>query len=136
MLPGILSSSTLPVLEQVVGYTQARHNVLAGNIANVDTPGYHASDLSPEKFSESLKEYVDAKHSGTLNPSTANLFHSESLAGPAARDWNTLLRHDDSDISLENQVAEISKNQMQHNLAISIMTSQFKLLQAAVSERV
>ena len=39
-----------PVLEQVVNFTEARHGVLAGNIANLDTPGYKTRDLSPELF--------------------------------------------------------------------------------------
>jgi flagellar basal-body rod protein FlgB len=46
------------------------------------------------------------------------------------------LYHDESSGNLETQVAAISKNQLQHNLALSIMTSQFRLLQAAISEKV
>jgi flagellar basal-body rod protein FlgB len=48
----------------------------------------------------------------------------------------SILRHDGGDVGLEQQVAEMSKNQTMHNLAISIMTSQFRLLQTAISERV
>jgi hypothetical protein len=29
----------------------------------------------------------------------------------------------------------VAKNELQHNMAISIMSSQFRLLQAAISER-
>ena len=46
-----------------------------------------------------------------------------------------ILYHDNSDISIEKQVAEISKNQAQHNMALSLMVSQFHLLKAAVTER-
>ena len=45
-----------PVLEQVVNFAQARHGVLAGNIANLDTPGYRVRDLSPEKFESDSKQ--------------------------------------------------------------------------------
>jgi flagellar basal body rod protein FlgB len=48
----------------------------------------------------------------------------------------SILYHDDSDVSLERQVNEIVKNQQQHNLAITIMASQFRLLRAAITERV
>jgi flagellar basal body rod protein FlgB len=37
---------------------------------------------------------------------------------------------------MEQQIAELSKNQMQHNLAVNLLASQFRLLQAAISERV
>jgi len=48
----------------------------------------------------------------------------------------SILYHDESDVSMERQVAEISKNQAQHNLALTILVSQFELLKTAISERV
>jgi flagellar basal body rod protein FlgB len=46
-----------------------------------------------------------------------------------------MLRHDDNNSSLEEQVTEIAKNHAQHNLALSLMTAQFRLLRAAITER-
>ena len=48
---------------------------------------------------------------------------------------NGMLRHDDNNTSMEEQVTEIAKNQAQHNLALSLMTAQFRLLRAAITER-
>jgi flagellar basal-body rod protein FlgB len=47
-----------------------------------------------------------------------------------------ILYHDDTNIDLEKQVAEISKNQLLHNFALTVMTQQFRLLESAISERV
>ena len=47
-----------------------------------------------------------------------------------------ILFHDDSNVGMEQQVLELSKNHSLHNMAISIMVQQFHLLQAAISERV
>lgn len=148
MLSSLIQSSTVPVLEQVVNFTQARHGVLAGNIANLDTPGYKTRDLSPEQFQERLKEAIDSRRQSALSPSYAI---NAALAGrsPAGLDSvsggdgmgevresiKSILYHDDSDVSIERQVAEIGKNQGQHNLALSLMTAQFRLLRAAVTER-
>ncbi len=44
--------------------------------------------------------------------------------------------HDGTNINLEQQIAEINKNQMLHNVALTVMTNQFALLQTAISERV
>ena len=43
MFRQLFESSTLPMLEQVVNFTEARHGVLAGNMANLDTPGYRGA---------------------------------------------------------------------------------------------
>ena len=39
-----------------------------------------------------------------------------------------ILYHDNSDVSMEQQVNEIVKNQTEHNLAIDIMAAQLRLL--------
>ena len=45
MLNGLFQSSSIPVMQEVINFAQARQAVLAGNIANIDTPGYKAKDL-------------------------------------------------------------------------------------------
>jgi flagellar basal-body rod protein FlgB len=140
MLPSLLDSSTLPVLEQVVNFAQSRHGVLAGNIANIDTPGYKTRDLSPEKFQESLKQALETRRTGSHVSPGISAASSQTRQIDAFRDVRDAtkheLYHDESDVSLESQVTEIAKNQGMHNLAISLMSAQFRLLQAAISERV
>jgi flagellar basal-body rod protein FlgB len=140
MVGSLFSSTTIPVLEKVVAFTEARHNVLAGNIANIDTPGYRAQDLSPVKFQNQLKEAIETRREEAAQPATsrgepiAGLDNDEPLA--ALHDaMKSLLFHDDSDNDLERQVTELTKNQLQYNLAVTIMTNQFRLLQAAISEQ-
>ena len=134
MLPSsIFSSTTIPVLEQVVNFTQARQTVLAGNLANFDTPGYRVRDLSPQKFETRLREAIDARD--RQHGSAADCCR-ENLMASASQDLAGILYHDESNQSIEQQVTAMSKNQARHNTAIAIMSSQFRLLQVAISERV
>ncbi len=143
MIPSMFDSSALPVLEQVVNFSQARHNVLAGNIANLDTPGYRTRDISPDEFRTRLKEAVEESRRPAMDPissvpSVQTAFDSEPAENPfkaVKESLNSILRHDDGNVSMEQQIAELSKNQMQHNLAVNLLASQFRLLQAAISER-
>jgi flagellar basal-body rod protein FlgB len=143
MFSSLINTSNVPVLEQVVNFTQARHGVLAGNIANIDTPGYKTRDLSPENFQKSLKEAIDHRHRAAQSPTyaiNAQLAGKQAITGHDGMDqvrdsMKHILFHDNSDVSIERQVAEISKNQGQHNLALSLMTAQFRLLRAAITER-
>jgi len=138
MLPALFNSSSIPVLEKVVGFTEARHNVLAGNIANIDTPGYRAQDLSPVQFQNQLKEAIETRREQATQPAASTAIGGAEAEDPFAGLHDTmksLLYHDDSDNDLERQVAALTKNQMQYNLAVTIMTNQFRLLQAAISEQ-
>lgn len=144
MLSNMFDSSSLPVLEQVVNFTQARHGVLAGNIANIDTPGYKSRDLSVDTFQSRLKEAVTARQRATESPTYAiNAELAGKPTGTGSENWgqvrevaDDILFHDDHNVSLETQVTEITKNRSQHNLALTIMNAQFRLLRAAVTERV
>src|SRR5690349_14470935 len=69
MMSSMFDASTLPLLEQVVNFTEARHGVLAGNIANLDTPGYRTRDLSSEEFQGRLEKAIEERtHPTTRAP--------------------------------------------------------------------
>lgn len=137
MFSSIFQSTTIPVLQEVVNFSQLRHTALAGNIANMDTPGYRFRDLSVEDFQERLLSAIQSRHNppGSQSPGEPGYSSGDPLA-QISETPHTILHHDLSNVELENQVTEMVKNQMQHNLAISIMQSQFRLLQTAISERV
>lgn len=135
MLNEMFAHSPIPVLEQLVNFAQSRHSVLASNVANIDTPGYRTRDLSVNQFQSKLKgaiESRDAQRSG--GTSLADVSRVDPFA-KVSQNLNGILYHDDGNVGIEQQVAEITKNHMQHNLALTIMSSQFRLLQSAVSER-
>ena len=136
MFTGIFQSTTIPVLEQVVNFAEARQTVLAGNLANLHTPGYQARDLSVEEFQSRLKEAIEARDQAPAVQSPGDLAAqwSSSIA-QAAENPQSILYHDQSNDSVEFEVTEMVKNQLQHNLALSILTSQLRLLLAAVSEK-
>jgi flagellar basal-body rod protein FlgB len=161
MFQGIFRSTTIPVLEQVVQFTQARHEVLAGNIANLGTPGYVARDLSVADFQARLQDAIEARQqpppatspgeqavspgqSGTMPtpgtmPALAADMSGADQSDPVAdlaKDPRSILFHDQSDNAAELQVTEMVKNQLQHNTAMALLTDQFRLLQTVISERV
>jgi len=136
MLQNIVNSTTIPVLEQVVNFSQARHTVLAANVANMDTPGYQVRDLSVDDFHERLAKAIDARRKppATRSPGEPDYEPPESLA-EVSENAGSILHHDESNVGIEHQVTEMVKNQMQHNMALSLMVHQFQLLKAAISEQ-
>ena len=62
MFPELFQSTTIPILEQVANFSQSRHTVLAGNIANLDTPDYKVRDLSVPDFQARLRKAIEERH--------------------------------------------------------------------------
>ena len=135
MIESLFSSTAIPVMEHVAQFAQARHEVLAGNVANIDTPGYRTRDLSVDQFQGRLKRAISERdkspgHTDLMSATQRNGSFSDVKEG-----LNAILHHDDSNVGVEQQVTEMVKNQQQHNLAMSVLTNQFRLLQVAISER-
>lgn len=136
MYEGLFGATTIPVLEQVMNFSQARHSVLAANIANLDVPGYRAQDLSVSEFQKQLGEAIDAQRSPpAYGPPGGPGMEGPRKLAEVTKQPEMLLYHDDGTKGVEYQVTEMAKNQMQHNLALTVMLSQFNLLKAAISER-
>ena len=133
----IFKSTAIPVLQEVIGFAQARHEVLVSNVANVNTPGYRVRDLSVDNFQQRLQEAIDAQQEtgAAFFPKEFNEQQAASMQ-QVRETTRDILYHDGTDVGMEQQVLEISKNQYMHNMAISIMTTQFRMLQTAISERV
>lgn len=133
MLNRAIQASTIPILEQVVKFAQARHGVLAGNLANIDTPGYHTRDLSTTQFQARLRRAIEDRDQQQSPISQVPMSANDPFA-QATTTLDGMLYHDQNNRSLEQEISAVAANQMQHNLALSIMTNQFQLLQSAISE--
>lgn len=134
MLASLFSSTTIPVLGQVVNFAQSRHEVLSGNLANIDTPGYRTRDLNTEVFEGKLKQAIADSHRAG-SPVSAGSPATDRGFSEVRDSLKSILYHDGTNIGIEQQIAEISKNQMQHNLALTVLTQQFQLLEAAIGEK-
>jgi flagellar basal-body rod protein FlgB len=53
-IDGLIDGRTTRAAELTARFAEARHNVLAQNLANIDTPDYHSRNLDPRLFQETL----------------------------------------------------------------------------------
>jgi flagellar basal-body rod protein FlgB len=140
VIPNLFNATTLPALTEVVGFTQARQNLLTGNLANYGTPGYKVRDLSLDNFQSRLKEAIHTRDAKKEELSPGIIGGRDGDVDAKMRrvrdSFKDVLYHDQTNVSLEHQINEVNKNQLLHNTAITVMTSQFRLLQTAISERV
>lgn len=112
---------------------QKRHELLAGNLANMDTPGYKSRDLDVGEFQNALVESIQHGRSDATEQIRATTRDQRTLSPREATEQ--VVFHDGSDVSLEHQVTELAKNQHLHSMAVTTMRSQFALLRAAITER-
>lgn len=144
----MFTPSTTKALEETIAFTERRHSILAGNIANMDTPGYKTRDLSVDEFRASLKGLFEAERSQPAPSSPGESSYSTRGGAPGSvqareqamkevHDASTqILYHDGSNDNLETQITETAKNQTMHATAIALLKSQYRTLQMAIAGNV
>ena len=142
-LEGLLNRGSMPVLQQVMAFTQERHTVLANNVSNLDTVGYKMQDLPVAEFFEALDEAIaDRDRGGAGRPlrmrSTSNL-HWDQVgrlqARPVEIKNNNILFHDDNNRFVEKQMSAMAKNALLHNVSAELLRGQYEMLRTALRER-
>ncbi len=128
----LINRGTLPALERMVAFTQARHEMLAENIANIDTPGYRTKQLDARAFQRTLKEALDRRDGDHKSPfkmrgnrqfrqgSDGSLAVTPTLEPP-----ENVLFHDGTNARLERQMTDLAENAMMHQFATQMLKGRY-----------
>ena len=126
----------LAALKVKMQWHQSRQNLLAENIANADTPGFQARDLSTPDFANILQRSSSMQmgaHAGTQN-----MFANANSAAPEFRrlegtDWE--ITPEGNAVVLEEQMMRVAENQMDYQLATTLYSRSLGLLRTAIGRR-
>jgi flagellar basal-body rod protein FlgB len=143
LLENLINRGSTSVLEKVLSFTQARHEVLANNVSNFDTPGYKMKDLSVQEFTSALELAVARRDSGGADAplqmaDTRHLRWDQQghlQAQPSLSEDTNILFHDGNNRSVEKQMSEMSKNALLHNVTVELLREQYNVLQTAIRGR-
>jgi flagellar basal-body rod protein FlgB len=135
-MTSIVDGTTVPLLEQVAAFGERRNLVLAGNVANIDTPNYKRRDLPVAEFESALRDAIRAgsdrrdEISGGPSGLPSDLLQAREAGSPS------LTFQDNSDRSIEHEMMELTKNASLQSFAVELMNAQLAMLQAAIREQV
>ena len=104
-----MPDKTFSILENMMEVASFRQKVLASNIANADTPGYKAKDISFQ--SELNKAIGGSKGSYTI---------FENVPTMMSRDGNT--------VSIDTEMTKVAENQLLFNSAAQILAIKFRMI--------
>ncbi|MDR1164084.1 MAG: flagellar basal body rod protein FlgB [Candidatus Accumulibacter sp.] len=115
-----------------LGLRAYRQQVLAGNVANADTPHYKARDFD---FTEALKEAMAGRSSGAISLATTNARHLDAGGAPwsARLDFRTPSQDsvDGNTVDMDIERGEFAENAIRYEAGLSFITHQVRMLVAA-----
>lgn len=113
-----VSTPMMNLLEKALDVTSQRHKLVVANMANVDTPGYHAKDLD-------FRSELQRASAGGENDNFL----------PVARSVPGLLeRPDGNNVSLDREGLLLAETQMQFGLGVQLLQHEFHMMLSAINE--
>jgi flagellar basal-body rod protein FlgB len=100
-------------LEHYLDLLSARQKLVAGNLANADTPGYKTQDLD---FAAELRRAGDG-----LPPV------SEEVIG-------LRVKNDGNNVSVDREARLLAENAVRFNMASNLLRSQIRMVRSAIQE--
>jgi flagellar basal-body rod protein FlgB len=121
----MIDSRLYPALEDRMDWAAKRQQMLSANIANIDTPGYRAQDVS---FSDQLQMLQ-------LN-TTSDKHINSTLSDPRMVEFEVQgnVKINDNSVDLDREMSELTKNGLQYVAMIQFVSQKLKTLRSAISE--
>ena len=140
MMDGTFGSTSLPALERSLQYMAARQKLLAGNIANIETPGYRPTDVAPAAFQQALRDAldqgrVDQQGGLSFDDSSPVAFNESGAELKPQLLAENIMFHDGNDRSVERLMQKMQENVYSFRVASQLLRNQFELINTAIRER-
>lgn len=119
--------------QQALSLRANRQQILAGNIANADTPNYQAKDFD---FAAAFHDALAGRGGGNLALATTSTRHmpGSMVAGPLRLLYRQPVQPsaDGNTVNMDVERAQFAENAIQYEAGVSFLTQQIRSLLAAV----
>jgi flagellar basal-body rod protein FlgB len=127
----------ISLLERSLDFRAKRNNLLSGNIANIETPGYKAKDLV---FEQALGQALRSQEPGPMN--TTHPRHLDGrMATPLSQvqprtiqSANPVGSVDGNSVDLEREMAKLAENQIAYQSLAQMISLKFLQLRTVIRE--
>lgn len=136
VLEGILESSNLNYLPRAMTAANLRQEIIANNIANVNTPNYRKSVvefeelLARELYGEDDKKLKMVRTHDRHLPPEQLPYHAEPTISV---DHGTIMRADDNNVDIDIEMASLAKNQLYYNAVATELSGHVSRLKNAIT---
>ena len=145
ILKQIDSAGALPALEKMIRFAAGRHQLIAHNVANLETPGYQPLDVDPTAFQTQLAKAIDERRagrggtSGTLEIESTReveMRRDGSLRLTPGTGSGNILFHDRNNRDLERTMQAMVENAGVFRMATDLYRHRSSVMRDAMAERV
>jgi len=125
MIDGLFSQTNYLAAKKLLDATVLRHEAIASNLANLETPGYQRLDVAPA-FTAELQRALTTGQPAQLTAIQPKLaVDSQAVA----------TNPNGNSVQLESELAQLQQNAMAHTLETQLITGSLLKLRLAITGR-
>jgi len=121
-------------LRAALDYHLDRQNVLASNVAHVDTPGYRPNDLERVDQSSGFSAALGVAMNRTNERHLVGGGLEEMANGRVFQDLSAGVGNDGNYVSLDREAAKLAANQLRYDTVSAIVSAELRQLSFAASD--
>ena len=134
-MSGLLDNEALSVLRRALDGLALRQQVISNNIANLDTPGFKASEVV---FESVLREQLERTRPEGFRLVTTHPRHLEGSGGqtgqPVVVTVNGAARPDGNTVDIDREMARLAETQIAYGAATRLVSAKLSLLRSIVTD--
>jgi flagellar basal-body rod protein FlgB len=128
-------NKSIDTLSKVFDLRIVRHDLLASNIANQETPGYKAIDLDFEgAFQKSISgnkaKLMLVKTDMRHLPSSHDMFSNNDVK--VVQRSSSSFRYDQNNVKVDVEIAKLAENALLYNASVRLLTHKFRSIAQAI----
>ena len=135
----ITSDLSLTLLRKGLDALSERQSVIAHNVANIETPGYKASDVA---FEENLRHALASTSTVTMQTTDAAHLTEQSrqrqeiseISHATYRRNQTSMRKDGNNVDIENEMLDLAETGLRFQAMTSLASKKLAMLRMVVQE--
>ncbi len=130
-----LMGKTVALLSHALDYRSAKHSVITGNLANVDTPGYRPQELT---FDQELRRAVDKdglsmqKTDEKHFPRSVDLFNGK---GSHTLESKELELGETNQLNIDKEMAKMVQNNLLYEASAKLLAKKFEAMRLVIEGR-
>lgn len=128
--------STIALLGKTLDLRTKRQGLISANLANVETPGYKATDLSFDKELRSVLEKGNSAQLKKTNPRHIPLKGGAAglaqVQGVVVEVSGQNLGPDGNGVELESEMGRMAENQIMYNASVQLLNKKFEMMKQAI----
>jgi flagellar basal-body rod protein FlgB len=125
MISGLFDQTNYVAAKKMLDATVLRHEAIASNLANIETPNYKRLDVAPT-FQAQLSQAISSNNTAQISSVQPQIAPDATAVSNSA---------DGNSVQLENELLQMNQNFVEHSLETQLVTGNLLKLRLAITGR-